>query len=44
MVGIKQPAEAWSSDVVRGVGERSGCTEAAVETIAVERPEVRMPD
>ena len=31
-------------DFVRGVGERSGCTEASVETILVERPEVRMPD
>lgn len=26
-VGIKPPAEAWPSDVVRGVGERSGCVE-----------------
>ena len=32
MVGIKQPAEAWSSDLVRGVGERSLCVEVGVET------------
>jgi hypothetical protein len=32
MVGIKPPAEAWPSDVVRGVGERSGCVEVGVET------------
>ena len=32
MVGIKRPAEAWSSDFVRGVGERSVRLEAAVET------------
>lgn len=44
MVGIKRPAEAWSSDFVRGVGERSLCCEAPVETIGVERREVRMPD
>ena len=44
MVGIKPPAEAWPCSVAAGVGERSGCTEASVETILVERPEVRMPD
>jgi hypothetical protein len=32
MVGIKRPAEAWSSDFVRGVGERSVRLEAVVET------------
>ncbi len=44
MVGIKRPAEAWSCSVAAGVGERSLCVEASVETILVERREVRMPD
>ena len=44
MVGIKQPAEAWSCCFATGVGERSGCVEASGEPILVERPEVRMPD
>ena len=43
MVGIKRPAEAWPSDFVRGVGERSVCVEGTME-IVLERTEVRMPD
>jgi hypothetical protein len=52
MVGIKRPADAWPCDLIRqvtGVGERSPCCEAPVETMdaspsGVERGEVRMPE
>jgi hypothetical protein len=33
MVGIKRPTEAWPCSIAAGVGERSPCIEAPVETM-----------